>query len=248
MRFRSFILPVSLFILSVALVACGSTREERSNYHKSVKILKAEVWKDSRETIYCGAKYDEKGNISLPDGFMTPSHAGRSDRMEWEHAVPAENFGRAFKEWREGDPACVHKGKAYRGRKCASRVNAEFRKMEGDMYNLFPSIGSVNAVRGNKQYAELPDEGADFGTCEAKVKGRQFEPPDRAKGQVARASLYMDWHYSRFRLSDKQKKLFTAWDKKFPARREECERAKLIMKIQKNENIFISRSCAKAGF
>lgn len=29
--------------------------------------------------------------------------------MEWEHIVPAENFGRAFREWRVGDPACVNK-------------------------------------------------------------------------------------------------------------------------------------------
>ena len=115
--------------------------------------------------------------------------------------------------------------------------------MEGDMYNLFPSIGSVNATRSNRQYAELPDQGSAFGSCEAKVKGKLFEPPDRAKGQVARAALYMDAQYSAYRLSRKQKRLFEAWDRQFPPDERECRRAKRIQKLQGTENRFISKAC-----
>lgn len=219
----------------------------RSNYARAVHILRTKIWNQNRETIYCGAAYNEKGEIILPDGFKTPSHSSRSSKIEWEHAVPVENFGRAFKEWREGDPVCVSKGKAYKGRKCASKASAEFRDMEADMYNLFPSIGSVNAVRGNRRYSELPDIEPSFGSCAAKAQGKLFEPPDRAKGQVARAALYMDKRYSKFRLSAPQKKLFSAWSKRFPPNKNECERARQIRKIQKTENIFISEACAKEG-
>lgn len=218
-----------------------------SSYAKSIHILRDQIWNKSRETIYCGAAYNEKGEISLPNGFETPSHDSRSNRIEWEHAVPVENFGRAFKEWREGDPVCVSKGKAYKGRKCASKASREFREMEADMYNLFPSIGSVNAVRGNRRYAELPEIEPSFGSCAAKVKDRMFEPPDRAKGQVARAGLYMDKSYPQFRLSARQKKLLTAWNKRFPPDKNECERARQIQKIQKKENTFITEACARAG-
>lgn len=218
-----------------------------ASYAKTIHILRDKIWNNSRETIYCGASYNEKGEISLPEGFVAPSHDSRSKRIEWEHAVPVENFGRAFKEWREGDPVCVSKGKAYKGRKCASKANPEFREMEADMYNLFPSIGSVNAARGNRRYAELPEIEPGFGSCSAKVKGKMFEPPDRAKGQVARAGLYMDKRYPKFRLSTQQKKLLIAWDKRFPPDKNECERARRIRKIQKDENTFITEACARAG-
>ena len=33
----------------------------------------------------------------------------RARRIEIEHVVPAENFGRSFIEWREGHATCVNK-------------------------------------------------------------------------------------------------------------------------------------------
>lgn len=170
----------------------------------------------------------------------------RAQRLEWEHAVPAENFGRAFVEWREGDPQCVNRdGTPFKGRKCAEKMNMDFRHMHADMHNLFPSIGLVNADRSNYRYAELPGQAVAYGVCPAKVdtESRRFEPPDRAKGMVARASLYMDESYPVFRLSDQQKKLFEAWDKKFPPDAFECERNRRIAKLQGNDNPFITRKC-----
>ncbi len=47
----------------------------------------------------------------------------RARRIEWEHLIPAENFGRQFSCWREGNPQCVSsKGKAYKGRRCCTKV------------------------------------------------------------------------------------------------------------------------------
>lgn len=205
------------------------------------------VYHDHRVTVYCGANYDKKKRIELPAGFSTNSHAGRVERMEWEHAVPAENFGRAFKAWREGHKNCVNNGHPFKGRKCARKVSKTFRKMEADMYNLFPSIGAVNASRRNYAYAELPLEEVAFGSCTAKIGKRSFEPPDAAKGQLARASLYMDGEYRQFSLSRQQKQLFTAWDKLYPVDKWECNRARRIERIQGNENMFVKEPCQKAG-
>lgn len=38
---------------------------------------------------------------------MTTTHLKRAKKVEWEHVVPAENFGRAFSEWRDGQEYCV---------------------------------------------------------------------------------------------------------------------------------------------
>jgi len=85
----------------------------------------------------------------------TPVHEKRAAKVEWEHAVPAENFGRVFVEWREGDALCASKnGKPFKGRRCAEKVSMKYRYMRADMYNLFPAIGAMNAVRNNRQYTE----------------------------------------------------------------------------------------------
>lgn len=68
--------------------------------------------------------------------------------MGWEHIVPAHAFGQSFKEWREGHPECVNrKGKLFRGRNCAQKVNIKFRYMQADMYNLVLAMGEINSLR-----------------------------------------------------------------------------------------------------
>jgi deoxyribonuclease-1 len=67
-------------------------------------------------------------NIEVPDGFVTTTHLKRAKKVEWEHVVPAQNFGRTFSEWRDGHQKCVNnKGKAFKGRKCAEKMNTEYR-------------------------------------------------------------------------------------------------------------------------
>lgn len=234
-------------LLTPALgIAGGNTAND--SFNKAKKSLERQVYFDHRVTLYCGASFDAKKRIDLPLGFMTPAHEKRSGKVEWEHAVPTENFGRAFSEWRDGDPQCVdNRGQSFKGRKCAEKVNMEYRYMQSDMYNLFPAIGSVNAVRSNFRYAELPGKPASFGTCDAKVSGDRFEPPARAKGQVARAALYMDEAYPKFNLSKQQRQLFQSWNKMHPVDAWECARAKRIEKIQGNENRFAKEPCQKLG-
>lgn len=70
------------------------------------------------------------------------------------------------------------KGKAFKGRACAEKVNADYRRMQADMYNLYPAIGSVNAVRSNKNFQMLgPDVPSAFGSCPMKISGNKVEPP-----------------------------------------------------------------------
>ncbi len=218
------------------------------SFNKAKQLLEKEVYFDHRVTLYCAAKFDSRKNITLPAGFVTQKHQKRAGRVEWEHVVAAENFGRSFKEWREGDPVCVNnKGKSYKGRRCAERANQEYRFMQADMYNLYPAIGAVNAARQNYNFQMLPHAKSSFGTCEMKIEGRRAEPPERARGQIARTHLYMAASYPRFRLSDQQRKLMTAWDKMYPVDAWECQRAQRNEKIQKNENSFVKDACIKAG-
>jgi deoxyribonuclease-1 len=101
--------------------------------------------------------FDTKKKVTPPKGFVTTKYVKRAKKIEWEHVVPAENFGRTFSEWCDGDKQCINrKGKKFKGRKCAEKVNAEYRHMQADMFNLDPAIGAVNALRSNYNFTMSP--------------------------------------------------------------------------------------------
>ncbi len=235
---------INFFILSclISLSALAGGNQTIPTFERAKSELN-KIYADHRITFYCHANFNQKGFIELPVGFVTPKYANRLNWKEWEHIVPAENFGRTFIEWREGDDKCVKKGKPFKGRKCA-KTNPEFALMEADMYNLVPAIGSVNAMRSNYNYTELGSGTPNtFGTCPMKIDGKQVEPPPYTRGQIARTYFYFEEEYERFRISDKMKRLLTVWDKQYPVDKWECERAKRIEKVQGNTNNIVKSRC-----
>lgn len=117
---------IMVFLLAALVMtseAQAAGNEWNDSFSKAKKTLERQVYYDHRITLYCGAAFDEKKNVTLPEGFTAAKHGKRAGKVEWEHVVPAENFGQAFAEWREGDAQCVdNRGKAFKGRKCAEKV------------------------------------------------------------------------------------------------------------------------------
>lgn len=125
--------------------------------------------------------------------------------------MPAENFGRTYSEWRDGHKQCVNsKEKAFKGRKCAEKANTDYRYMQADMFNIYPAIGAVNALRSNYNFTMLPAAQSDFGSCKMKIDNRKAEPPEAAKGRISRTYLYMENTYKRYSMSKSQRKLMSA--------------------------------------
>lgn len=200
-------------------------------------------------TLYCRCKWSGK-KIDIGFCGLKPAHdPGRAARLEWEHVVPAEAFGQSFAEWRDGGPRCRKHGRNFRGRKCAE-TNSEFNHMEGDLYNLFPEDGEVNGLRSNFSMSEIGAlgkfAGTSFGGCSARVFESKFEPMDFAKGTVARAYLYMDGEYPHHGIiSDKNRKLYAAWDAAHPVEPWECDLYRRIRKLQLHENPILVARCSK---
>ena len=246
--FVSGVIVSSVFLVNSPVASeLDSSRGNQpfQSFNRAKKALEHNVIYDQRITIYCGAPFDKEKLIDLPKGFLTTKHKKRAERMEWEHVVPAENFGRFFIEWREGSPLCIdNRGMPFKGRKCAEKTNPTFRLMQSDMYNLYPAIGSVNAERGNKIFGILPASAQNsFGSCSMKISENRVEPPVRARGPIARTYKYMAYAYPLFKLSSEQERLMKVWDKQYPAEKWECVRAKRIERIQGNENPFVKQSC-----
>ena len=89
-----------------------STTVFAESFSESKKLLK-EIYKDHQTTFYCGCKYNplDKDNMIdrnscgyVPRNELTKKgkENERANRIEWEHIMPAENFGRHLPCWREG--------------------------------------------------------------------------------------------------------------------------------------------------
>jgi deoxyribonuclease-1 len=240
---------LSLLIATLITTPSLAANQEIQSFSKAKKILEKQVYNNHRTTLYCGATFDAKKKVNPPKGFTTTKYVKRSKKIEWEHVVPAENFGRTFSEWRDGDKQCTNsKGKAFKGRKCAEKVNTEYRYMQADMFNLYPAIGAVNALRSNYNFTMLPSEKSDFGSCDMKIDNRKAEPPEAARGRIARTYLYMEAAYKRYSMSKSQRQLMNAWDKMYPVTAWECARAKKITSLQQSENKIIKSRCKSTAW
>lgn len=220
------------------------------SFSKSKKILHTVIYKESelRKDIYCGCSYDNRKEVDFSAcGYVPLKDNKRAHRIEWEHAVPAEAFGQSFREWREGHPDCVdNRGRSFKGRKCAEKVNMTFRYMQADMYNLYPAVGEVNGLRSNYSMSMIPGDRYQFGACKTKIEDRKIEPRPEVRGDIARTYFYMNNAYPGHGIiSGKNQKLFEAWDKMDPVDNWECERARRIAKIQGNVNMVVDQACRK---
>ncbi|ABM04301.1 Deoxyribonuclease I [Psychromonas ingrahamii 37] len=248
----SFFSPIRIttliLLLAFSAISYAAGNTTKDSFSKAKKMLEKSVYFDHRETIYCAASFDSKKQITAPNGFHTSKYVKRAKKLEWEHVVPAENFGRTFKEWPEGSPQCSNnKGKSFKDRRCAEKVNVEYRHMQADMFNLYPAIGAVKALRSNYNFTMLPEEASDFGSCKMKIDNRKAEPPVEARGRIARTYLYMDETYSRYSMSKSQKQLMNAWDKMYPVNEWECKRAKKITSLQGGDNNVVKLRCTDKG-
>jgi len=227
------------------VLAEGNTTGD--SFNKAKKTLFNRIYHDHRFTFYCDCPFDQSKRIIPSDLFSLREKLKRSGKVECEHVVPVHAFGQFFKEWREGDAQCVDpKGRAFKGRGCASKVSMEYRYMESDMYNLVPAIGKINGDRSNSEFGEIPGEKREYGKCDFEVNGGTSEPAPEIRGDIARIYFYMEWAYpGRGILSKKKRKLFEAWDRQDPVDAWECERCQRIERIQGNENPVVKIRCKK---
>jgi len=216
---------LSIILTLSSLLAMASP----SNFSEAKVELRKFIYHDQTNngTIYCGCSWTwagaSGGVIDLPScGYKIAEQPNRAKRLEWEHIVPASNFGRARQCWQHG------------GRANCEATDPVFNKMESDMHNLAPSIGEVNADRSNFNYGELSSSSRNYGSCPFKVDfaNRTAEPRDEVKGKVARVYFYMSDRYN-LRLSESQQKLMMAWNKSFP--------------VTANEKLIDSRVAQKMG-
>lgn len=225
-----------LISLSTLLVSSLAIAVPPSSFSKAKKEA-VKIYADHTSSFYCDCDIEWQGKKGIPNldscGYKVRKQLKRASRIEWEHVVPAWQFGHQRQCWQNG------------GRKNCTKNDKVFKAMEADLHNLVPAIGEVNGDRSNYNFSQWNGiDGATYGQCEVQVnfKQRRVMPPERSRGAIARTYLYMSQEYG-FKLSKQQAQLMNAWNKQHPVSRWECERDRRIAKIQNNHNPFVIKNC-----
>ncbi|MFB6421678.1 MAG: deoxyribonuclease I [Candidatus Malihini olakiniferum] len=224
------------FTLSSAFCPVFSAEGAINNFTQA-KAAAACIHQHAPGTFYCGCHISWKGKKGTPDlascGYIMRRNSDRAQHIEWEHVVPAWQFGHQRQCWREG------------GRKNCNH-DKSYREMETDLHNLQPTIHEVNSDRSNFDYSQWSGGEGQYGQCTMKIdfKKKLAEPPERARGTIARIYFYMRDRYN-LRLSDQQTQLFIAWNKLYPVTAWECARDHNIAKHQGNHNPYVQQACQR---
>lgn len=240
---------LTLTLIISFIQANGNTQID--SFSKAKKILRNQIYNTDNLKIafYSQCTYESKKVNNKYKLVVNKESCGylprkpknkRSNYIEWEHIVPAHAFGHSLPCWNTGNDICTKKsGKEYKGRKCCNKVSKEFKLMQADMYNLVPAIGEINGDRNNFTFTELEGEPRVYGKVNFEVdfKARKVEPPEYAKGQIARTYMYFHKTYN-LPISKKQMNLYKAWDKQYPMTNKEKLVYKKIEKIQGNKFVY----------
>ncbi len=152
----------------LALLVSFSAFSDQTQFHKYGAARKA----------FWGKLYSET-HKSL---YCEKTFHGRSG-FNIEHVFAAS--------WmKEAIPKCSNKN-----RKECRRLSPRFNLMEADLHNMYPTVTTVNSARGSYIFTELDGEYITE-SCPLEMGDRAVEPPEYAKGKVARAILYMTHEYN----------------------------------------------------
>ena len=203
------------------------------SFGKSKRLLATKVYTNHQKAFYSNCDYAIKEKKLIPIhetcGFKYRKNKNRSERIEWEHVVPAWHFGHQLRCWQNG------------GRMTCRSTNTKFKQMEADMHNLVPAIGEINGDRSNFKYGMIEGETRAYGKVNVEIAfpNKKVEPRESVFGDIARVYFYMRDRYG-LRISKSQEKMFIAWNNMDPVTAWEKKRNQIIKKLQGDDNLYVS--------
>jgi len=210
-----------------------SAKSSKFSFGKSKRLLATKVYPAHQKAFYsnCDYKIKEKKLIPIHKtcGFKYRKNKNRSERIEWEHIVPAWHFGHQLRCWQNG------------GRMTCRNTNTKFKQMEADMHNLVPAIGEINGDRSNFRFGMIEGEKRAYGKVNMEIlfSNKKAEPMESVFGDIARVYFYMRDRYG-LRISKTQEKMLIAWNNIDPVSSWEKKKNQLIKELQGDENLYIT--------
>ncbi|MES2965229.1 MAG: endonuclease [Bdellovibrionota bacterium] len=165
--------------------------------------------------VYCEKTF-LPGDFKSSEAKPGPDTIPEGNVVNAEHTWPQSRFNRAT------DPAT---------QKC-------------DLHHLFPTDNRMNSTRGNLKFGEVDNPREVLKCPISKIgqinsaQGEFFEPPDKHKGNAARALLYFSIRY-KIHIEPIEEKFLKKWNREDPVDAHEAHRNDRIQQIQGNRNPFV---------
>ena len=183
-------------------------------------------------------------------------YAGRALAVEWEHVVPASVLGdrdltlkKAKEDCRAEQPLLPGTTESQYNQgilACAKKRYEDNKKIVTDPHNLYPVMGQLNALRGDKLMSAVSPGDEMFSLCQFSLDAAFVEPPQRIKGDVARIYYYMANKYPKKQaeiLNSHVRSALLDWCKADPVSEEERKRVQAVAKATGVQNPFLEMSC-----
>lgn len=205
------------------------------SFLESKEIAYTEVYEGNWNTFYCNCAFTDprilKPRIDLAScGLEQLADRNRALRLEAEHIVPAQVFGRTRQCWENG------------GRQACEETDAPYRAFQSDLHNIAPVVGLINERRSSLPFGEIDDRvsAERFGSCSMLIDRERgvADPGPELRGDVARIWLYVsDTHGLPLSAIDRAK--LETWHQADPPDSWEIERNSRIAAIQGTSNHWI---------
>lgn len=183
-----------------------------TNYRRLRPLFWSRLYRDGGTTLYCNERFEQQ----------------RGKGFNIEHVMPM---------------AWVVKALGCGSRKLCRATNQRFNVIESDLHNLYPTLTALNDARASYAFGTIEGESYAFDNCEFEVshQHRIVEPAPAARGEIARAVLYMEQTYG-VEVFARQRRLLLEWDRLDPISAEELRRNDVIERLQGRRNPFIDNA------
>lgn len=202
---------IAISLLSSCFIASAFANGQ-STFDDPEQVRTTTFWKvypSGGTSLYCGERFENAGNGNLI-------------------ASPAYNVKQVKSALR-----CLTETQ------CTVKT-PRYPFMLSDLHNLFPASADIEEKRRNAVFGEMQNSGRtpnDLG-CETRATYHLIETRDQAKGDIARAMLYMHVEYM-LPLQPDELTMLRKWNQMDPPDAEEKARNERIAGLQGNRNRFI---------
>lgn len=128
---------------------------------------------------------------------------------------------------------------------CREANNKAFMRMEADLHNMYPVWQTIITHRYDSMFGLVNGEDWRFDDCDIEWKTGVVEPRNIARGNIARAMLYMHSNYG-IPVEKNLLRLYRVWNKMDPPSKQEMARNNIIERLQGKRNPFVDQP-ASAG-
>lgn len=225
-------LVVRLFCMYFLMIFAVVVQAAPADFDAAKRIAQ-KIYSDEPTDFYCNCPIrwvGGKGQLDLRScGYQVRKNGPRAQRVEWEHVVPAQQFGSGRACWQQG------------GREQCGDQDQTYRRMEADLFNLRPALGEVNGDRAHFRFAELPDTPPQHGACPVRIdfKRQLAQPRPEVRGDIARIYFYMADRY-QLQLSEAEQQLFLRWHQQDPVDERELALMRRTAQQMGHQNEFVS--------